>query len=319
MRLLTYPRVHIALADLAGATLRRYGGGGFAVNGLPTIISLRRQRDATLRLPSGFDERTAAAVTDLLSRLGELAESIGITVDDAPPQHVGLGSKTSLILGIAAGIFRLKNSAPTQQSLQMLSRRGGASGVGINTFFTGGFVIDGGHPANNLAKFVPSSIATIHNPPPVICRHPFPRAWQITLVLPRGHRYSGTDEKNFFEQNTPVVQGDSLKTIALLYHGVAAGVVTQDLGALTVAIDGLQRTGFKKAEIDGQSADVKHTLRELQHTGVAVGMSSMGPLLYAITASRVDAGVVARVADSCGATVLGRFAGRNKGYEMLDD
>src|SRR6187397_3143910 len=60
-------------------------------------------------------------------------------------EHVGLGTKTAVILGALQAAAIASGYKVSRAELQLLSGRGGASGVGIHAFFIGGLVIDAGH------------------------------------------------------------------------------------------------------------------------------------------------------------------------------
>jgi beta-ribofuranosylaminobenzene 5'-phosphate synthase len=320
MKVFSYPRVHVALADLAGATARRYGGAGFAIDGLPTVIDFRLARRSSVELPHGYDKAAIRHVSELCDRFRKLAAGVSIVVEAAPPQHIGLGSKTSLTLGLLVGLHYLRRRYPSREYLQRASGRGGASGVGINSFFDGGFVVDGGHAFDAARRlYVPSSAAVGHSPPPVIARHVVPPSWRFTLLLPLGHRRFGPQESRFFRKHTPISKGSALRTIALLYHGVAAAVATRDLTLLATTLKQVQRTGFKRVEVRGQTLGVRRLLRDLEGLSLAAGMSSMGPVIYVVTETGGDALAARTLAANRDAILMGTFPGRNLGHEVVDD
>jgi beta-ribofuranosylaminobenzene 5'-phosphate synthase len=320
MKIRSYPRLHITLADLAGVTLRCFGGAGVAIDGLPTIIDVRRGRGSPLRLPPAFDEATSAQIRAIIDRVRPLCGSITVTVHSAPPQHVGLGSKTSLAMAVVAGAFGAAGRDGTREELQRLSGRGGASGVGIHTFFDGGLVIDGGHPQQPKGtRFGPSSSRSGHVPPPSLVRLPVPSSWRFTLFLPRrGHRYSGREEQRFFACQTPISPTAALRTIALMYHGIATAIASADIRLFAEALARIHRTGFKQREVYGQPPPVRRLLRALQKRSFAAGMSSMGPLVYAVTDDTMTRHAAETVALEFDATLLGTFVARNTGYEVVD-
>ncbi len=318
MRVISYPRIHIALADLAGVTHRRFGGSGFAVDGLPTVVRVWRSRESRVQLQAAVDQATLQQVEDLLFRARSIIRRVSVVLESAPPQHVGLGSKTAIIAAVSLALYRLAGRNATRTEIQRLSGRGGASGVGINTFFDGGFVADAGHANDFGASFRPSSAMKGHRPPPVIARHSVPAAWRVTLLLPSGNKYTGASERRFFEQNTPITPSAALRTIALLYHGVATAIVTADLQLLADSLKQIHRTGFKHRELLGQSDGVRRILLSLQRMSIAAGMSSMGPLIYALTDTDRDCEAVLAVARTQRVSILGSFQARNAGYEASD-
>jgi beta-ribofuranosylaminobenzene 5'-phosphate synthase len=237
-----------------------------------------------------------------------------------PPSHSGLGSKTALLLAVVTGLHLINSRDTKREDLQRISGRGGTSGIGINTFFDGGFLADGGHANVNVAhEFLPSSASDGHVPPPVIARHPIPAEWQFTLLIPPGRYYAGSEEIQFFELNAPIAREDAFATIALLYHGVAAAVVTRDLSLLARSLADLHNVGFKRKEVEGQPSVVRNLLQALHAHSLAAGMSSMGPLVYVVTRTCAERDLTLSLAEEHDSPTLGTFSGRNAGFEVVDD
>lgn len=108
------------------------------------------------------------------------------------------------------------------------------------------------------------------------------------------------------------------RTIALAYHGLAPAVATNDLRLLRDVLTSLHRIGFKRTELRDQTASVNVVVRRLrQRNDCAVGLSSMGPLVYAV--AEADNRHFSRFVESLcrdgAAEMLGSFVGRNLGYE----
>ena len=76
----------------------------------------------------------------------------------------------------------------TALELAKIVGKGRTSGIGVESFENGGFIIDGGHRAMKNRGFVPSS-ASCATPPPIIARYDFPEDWKIILVIPLRGRF----------------------------------------------------------------------------------------------------------------------------------
>lgn len=317
-----YPRIHIGLMDLGNATFRKYGGAGFTLSGLPTEIVATRSRRIVVRDSGKLDVQGKKDLVSALQRLSDIAPlaKAQVTVRQLPPQHIGLGTKTSLLLGalmassLAAGI-RLPRSL-----LQQISSRGGTSGIGINTFFQGGFLTDAGHDPAESDRFAPSSSRRPIEIPPVLCRASIPQQWLFYLLLPSGRRFSGGLEQEFFKQNTPIQKAEVLQSIGLLYHGVLPAILTNNLKLLKASIERLHETGFKNKELKAQPKVVRDIIYSFKDIpGCAIGLSSMGPLIYVI-ANKRNHQVHSQVEQVCKFTntnMLGVYAGRNRGFEVI--
>lgn len=318
----SFPRIHVCLLDLAGVTGRKNGGAGFTLDGLPAQIKINKAHSTALTI-IGKDNELAESINGVLARVEGTHKHIGYSIEITPPSalHLGLGSKTAILLGVLAGISQTFGLHLSASELQVLSGRGGTSGVGINAFFSGGFVVDGGHPQDGARDFLPSSAQRQDfSIPPVLIRLEIPLDWRFHLFIPQaGKRLFGSDEVAFFKANTPIPANEAFESIALVYHSLVPAVMQADLQLLKKAITGISNIGFKLREIRGQSKEVRELIESLAaYPACAVGMSSLGPLVYAIASSsdsRFDA-YVQGVMTQTNSTYLGTFRGRNQGFEV---
>lgn len=320
-RVIGYPRLHVGLFDLGTATLRQYGGIGMAINGPPTVISARPAGRFSI---DGLELVDGAAAADLDAAIGRLSlgrtrPPVSVTVHDLPPQHVGLGTKTTLVLAVLKAISDAGGLDLTDVELRRASGRGGTSGIGVHTFFTGGLVIDGGHRADSPRVYRPSSSGAPVRVPPLIARVVMPPNWSITLVLPEGKCVAGDHEVASFETLTPVPDDEVRRTIAMAVMGLAASAACEDFPAFAVALSEIQLVGFKAREISAQSESVRELLRELSSVPrCAPAMSSMGPLLFAVS-DGTEPSIherVAEIATGRSAALIGTVSFRDRGYEL---
>lgn len=320
----SFPRIHLGLIDLGNVTLRKYGGAGFTLTG-PTIETEATSDD--VKCVIGDDILDSRARDDIHSALDRLRvvfpnTNAKIKIKNIPPQHIGLGTKTSVILNVLVSATMAAGITPETKTIQNISERGGTSGIGINSFFTGGFVIDGGHNPRLSPGFAPSSVNKISELPPVICQANIPTDWEFHLLIPRGEKRSGINEAQFFTENTPIPKIEVYETLGYIYHGVAPAVCTDDLPLLKSSVAALQRIGFKGREVKNQPGLAQRILNKFEEIqNCAVGLSSMGPLVYII--SKNDNHEVAKLIKDIlsreDVTFLGVYNGQNRGYEVLEN
>lgn len=287
VEVVAYPRLHMTLIDLAGTTYRTYGGVGFFADKPRTVVRSSPHDKFELRAGGIVDATVLADVEAHLSAIKASLPAAGAQIEivQMPPSHCGFGSKTSLLMATLSAIFKMVGLKVPPRELVELSGRGGTSGVGINGFFTGGFVFDGGHQRAAAASFLPSRARLRFRPPPLTARLPAPEAWSLILLHVPGKRLEGQQEVEFFERNTPIPVGEVHEVLALVYHGVLPAVAEANHELLALAVKGIQKTGFKKREIENQGDDVRAALEHLNSTPrVAAGLSSLGPLIYIILA-----------------------------------
>jgi len=289
---------------------------------LPIEVHARVGRTAETEDDFGsLDARGRRDIGAALQRLRETRDLRGVTVviNRLPPQHVGLGSKTATVLAALRACALAGGWDAPEATLQHLSGRGGASGVGIHGFFCGGFVADGGHNVSPEVGFFPSSSGRAEGVPPLCARLEVPPDWRFHLFLPEGNCVAGANEEQFFRENAPIPADEAHAAICSMYHGVIPAIAAGSIATLAHALRAIHRSGFKSRELGAQLSRVQGTYRALAALDdVAVGMSSMGPLIYAVTGSsdvQLESELL-RVARQHGAKRLAVARARNLGCEI---
>ena len=318
----TGSRIHCSLLDLGSATEHAYGGAGFMLEGPEVKVSA--VRSSAWHVTSGLllETRTRDDLEETLSRLSQHTKGISATlsIESLPPQHVGLGTKTSLLLACLLAVKEELKIPLDMEALQLISGRGGASGVGIHGFFTGGFLVDAGHPIGGINTLVPSSNRHPSKPPLLSVQFRIPSSWRFHLVLPKGRLWEGSAEAQFFTNNTPIPKEEVYEAIAVTYHGLVPAVYSGDIRQLGRALARLQTIGFKARELSAQSSEVQLTYQALSRIpSAATGLSSMGPLLYIILDENDEPGAktVTDISKETDSTYLGAFPGLSHGYTSL--
>ena len=231
-----------------------------------------------------LDEEGRADLSQVIERIMNDQEKLRFRafLRQAPPQHVGFGSKTALSLALIAGVNAFRSIGWSVEQMQRFSGRGAASGVGIHSFFTGGVIWDAGHRADTAKQLLPSGATTGTRIPPLAARVPFPDAWRVMLVLPDEREMTGQEEIKFFVENAPVPKVEALSTMAALYHGVLPAILLADYRALALALAEVHGLGFKARELRRWSSQLQMALAALLKNGFAAGLSSVGPLIYVV-------------------------------------
>jgi beta-ribofuranosylaminobenzene 5'-phosphate synthase len=320
MRLTAYPRIHVGLADMGFASLRSFGGVGFAIEYSPTVIEFDFGNEFALEGTEDLDQAARGDLDQVLARLRLIpaVRSFRAKVLSHAPQHNGFGSKTSLALSLVTGADQLCGLGLGREQIQRLSGRGGASGVGIHAFFEGGVICDGGHTVSADRTLSPSSAGAAGEIPPRLARLEFPIDWRVMLLLSGSPPLSGEDELDFFRKNAPVERYDALETIAQLYHGVLPAFALKDYKALATSLAGLHARGFKMRELQRCDERTRRCFKLLARQGFAVGLSSVGPLIYSIVHKDDQIAMERVIADAsqAGMDLLGTVSGRNAGYQL---
>ncbi len=321
MHIRSFPRIHIVLLDLGNVTSRKYGGAGFILDGPFVQVNVEHAKTNELKDRDMLDDRGKNDIIDLLESMTRLTrEHYSVCIERLPPQHIGLGSKTSLSLAVLKGVREIDSLDASENALIDISGRGGTSGIGVNGFFSGGFIVDCGQDPDNFKEFVPSSVKRKRNRPPVVSRVDISPHWKFLLFLPDGTRFEGKSEIDFFSKNTPLDELEVLRNMASVHHGLTPAFYLGDVKLLRKSLNEIHDTGFTHRILLEQGEDVKSLYYEIRDLDrCAVGLSSMGPLLYAIiedsdfeTRNKIIAS-----AHKLDCVFLGEYRGENHGHRII--
>ncbi|WP_330632284.1 beta-ribofuranosylaminobenzene 5'-phosphate synthase family protein [Halocatena halophila] len=276
----TGPRLHLGFQNLSLARQRLYGGIGLAIDE-PTV-RIEAQRAGTVRAPSIVSDVANAAV-ELLSVPG--AE---IQVHESLDRHVGLGSGTQHALATLTAIARAYDLDPAVRSRAPSLGRGGRSGIGVATFESGGFVVDGGHPTEQFTTAPPEHGEW--SVPPVIACHTVPESWRFVVVVPDGvvgdHGASEDASMRTVVESADPAISDTIATVVT--HELLPAVASDSIEQFGQAINAIGRlNGSWYAEQQGgvYRPPAGALITELKDCGAlfGVGQSSWGPAVYGLT------------------------------------
>ncbi|WP_226963598.1 beta-ribofuranosylaminobenzene 5'-phosphate synthase family protein [Tetrasphaera sp. F2B08] len=280
-------RLHFGLLDLPAHFGRRYGGVGVMLDSPSTLVRWHTSaEELAIVSATPLDDSAHCQVGALLDRLeSHIGDRLNgrIEVVHRPPSHRGYGSKSALLLAIAEAVYRSNGREPYHDELARLSGRGGASGVGVHGYRTGGLVLDAGHPART--RLGPSSLGRQSDIPLLAAHHAYPASWRIALLdLPMGYVLAQREEVQLFSAAARSIDSREAGTsIAAAYHQVFAGVASSEFELFRDGLHSLRRNAFKRIEVASQHEVVRQSLTKLEaHDGVACSMSSVGPLVFAI-------------------------------------
>lgn len=279
-------RLHLGFLDPSGSLGRRFGSLGLTLDGLATRVCAAR---AAQHLVRGDQQERAMSCLHLLGRECGITGGIELHIDEAIPQHVGLGSGTQLGLAIGAALSRLFGLALSPRRTAHVLDRGARSGIGIGAFEQGGFLVDGGRGSDGA-------------PPPIVSRLQFPESWRVLLVFDHRLRgLHGESETEAFRKLPPFPESYAARSCQLLMMRALPALAQSDIGTFGAAVAELQRiVGDYFAPVQGgrfTSATVTRVLALLEAEGVAcVGQSSWGPTGFAIVESEEIASAMMRLA-----------------------
>src|SRR5262245_43688248 len=132
-----------------------------------------------------------------------------VIVEQAAPEHVGLGTGTQVGLAVARALaLATGHSDWDTAELGRRMGRGQRSGVGIHGFQHGGFLVEGGKPNADTVS-------------PLLVRRSFPDDWRVLLIASRSRQgiHGGNEAAAFAElacQAHDCRRTETLSRLALL-------------------------------------------------------------------------------------------------------
>ncbi len=264
-------RLHMGFVDMSGDLGRRFGGLGLTLSGIQTRINVSPSPEFSGHGPSAA--RAVEYARQLSEALG-LVGGVRIEIEEAIPEHVGLGSGTQLALAVSAAMARLHGLDASLSQLAVHLRRGIRSGIGVGAFEFGGFIVDGGRGPNTTV-------------PPVLSHLPFPPEWRALLVFDNTrHGLSGVSEVMAFKA-LPIMAPDlSARMCRQLVMQLLPALAERDFALFSVAITAIQdQVGDYFSPCQGgrfSSPRMAEVLTWLTREGArGVGQSSWGPTGFA--------------------------------------
>jgi beta-RFAP synthase len=278
LRIRTGSRLHFGLLGWGPDLPRQFGGVGLMIDE-PGLAILARP---ALRWQAEGPHcerclRVARSVGQYLESRGLPVPCVAFTIEQAPGEHIGLGTGTQLSLAVARLLAQMAG-LPTAEApeLALWTGRGQRSGIGLHGFDRGGLIVDGGRGR-------PDGV------PPLIARPDFPGDWNILVVVPElALGRHGAHERSTFESLPAVPRAISERLCRLLLTGILPAVAETDLPAFGAALAEFQQlvgTNFAPAQGGVFAHPMLASLAErLRYVGLqGVGQSSWGPALYGFT------------------------------------
>ncbi|WP_276301922.1 beta-ribofuranosylaminobenzene 5'-phosphate synthase family protein [Halorussus lipolyticus] len=281
-------RLHFGFQNLSLAHERLYGSLGVALDS-PRVVVTADPADEVRCAHDAASEYARQAV-ELLGVPGA-----DVTVEEALPRHVGLGSGTQLALTVVSAVARAHDCDPAVRERAPKLGRGGRSGVGVAAFESGGFVLDSGHPTERFtADRPPRGEWSV---PAVAARHAVPEDWRFVVVLPDSEPgRSGDDEeasmRSVVERADPTLADEIAAVVTRRLLPAVAEADAERFGAAVAEVGRLNGAWYADEQGGVYRPPVGELVAELSESPAiaGAGQSSWGPAVYGVTTEcRADA------------------------------
>ncbi|MGK0235711.1 MAG: beta-ribofuranosylaminobenzene 5'-phosphate synthase [Psychroserpens sp.] len=300
-------RLHITLIAMHKCSYRKNGGIGLSVNTNCQLIAEEAEQNTISTNGYCNDDDKLKSICDVIESI-TIKRSLDIrakfVISGDLYFHSGLGVGTAITLACIEAVFLLNKQKYNELDIKKLSGRGGTSGIGINSYFSGGFLLDLGHETDELAH-TPSRYIQNAVPPLNIKTVPF-LFDDLYMLLPSDlPTTSGEDERNFFDENTPIKAEQAHETCYLSIFGVLASICENNLDKFSQSIKDIQKTGWKSIEIERAGSCVKNIMSRLSELDChSIGMSSLGNGVYFLLNQSVGVSKVQLLSDELNCKLL---------------
>ena len=274
IRVTTGSRLHFGLIGLGADAPRHFGGAGLMVE--CPALSLGVEPAAKWSATGPLAERSLACARRFAESVG-IERPQSITVEEAPPEHVGLGTGTQLGLAVARALTEAWGLDYSTIALARHAGRGLRSALGIYGFERGGFLVDGGKGAGETLA-------------PLLVRTAFPEEWRIILATPVAEAgLHGPAEQRAFAELTAHSSGRADMLCRLVLLGLLPALAERDCAVFGAALYEFNRcVGEVFAAVQGgpyAGPTTTGLVEWFRRQGVSgVGQSSWGPTVFAVVA-----------------------------------
>ena len=288
LKIKAFPRIHISLIGMNSDGYRLNGGIGFSIASPTLDMSFEYSGSIDI-----IDKRGHGFTQDELYKLKYHLNNIMIrekfgtalrcTIHEGEIQsHVGFGSNSMIYLSCVEALLVLNHRDYNENDVITLSGRGGTSGIGINTYFKGGFIFDIGITNCGQRGFAPSSTFVCGSgaKPLLLTTLKLPQ-WELGICIPPIAPKTEDEERDFFQNNCPIKKKEVESILYEAVYGVTSALMEVDFDVFCKSIDTIQQTKWKFLERNLYGKELIAAESIIRNAGAkCVGMSSLGPLLY---------------------------------------
>lgn len=288
LKIKAFPRIHISLIGMNRDGYRINGGIGFSISSpsMDMCFYVSDSIEVVDKRVHGFTNDEQKRLVDYVRNVAALEHlDIGIRCEVSEGgvrSHIGFGSNTMIYLSCIEALFIINHRDYDEKEIVRLSGRGGTSGIGVNTYFKGGFVFDSGIINNERRQLLPSSSFVMENhTEPLLMKSLMMPEWEMGICIPPINHKTEDEEKEFFQENCPIDKRNVEEILYEAVYGVTSSVMEKDFETFCKAIDSIQHTKWKRLERDLYGSELFEVEAAIRKAGAScVGMSSLGPLLY---------------------------------------
>ncbi len=262
-------RLHFGFMELNDSNSRVFGSIGLAITNFKFKQTIQLNKDFDVICSDKSVKDRIEEIIKLFSKNYKI-KKCRLTVTDFVPLHKGLGSGTQISLNTGLLLSSFNNLNLSIENLSKFLGRGQRSGVGVETFKSGGFIIDTGKQKNS------------NSPPLKLINIKWPKSWHIILVSDIGFSgLYGKKETKEFRKLKNISSKFAKENCFSLLMKIIPGLLENDFFTFANGIQKVQENmseifyGNKNNFSSQNISKIFSFLREKQYIGF--GQSSWGP------------------------------------------
>ena len=271
-------RLHLGFMELNDANSRVFGSIGLAITNFKFKQSIQFNKDFDVVCDDKNIKLRIEEIVKLFSKNYKI-KKCRLTVSNFIPLHKGLGSGTQISLSTGFLISSFNNLNLSIENISKFLRRGQRSGVGVETFKSGGFIIDTGKLKGSIS------------PPQKLIDIKWPKDWQIILITSTNvSGFHGKKESSEFAKLTNVSSKFAKENCFNLLMKIIPGLLENDFNAFANGIQKIQENmseifyGNKNNYSNQSISKIFKFVREKKYIGF--GQSSWGPTGFVFCKNR---------------------------------
>ena len=271
-------RLHLGFMELNDTNSRVFGSIGLAITNFKLKQSIQFNKDFDVVCDDKNIKLRIEEIVKLFSKNYKI-KKCRLTVSNFIPLHKGLGSGTQISLSTGFLISSFNNLNLSIENISKFLRRGQRSGVGVETFKSGGFIIDTGKLKGSIS------------PPQKLIDIKWPKDWQIILITSTNvSGFHGKKESSEFAKLTNVSSKFAKENCFNLLMKIIPGLLESDFYTFANGIQKIQENmseifyGNKNNYSNKSISKIFKFVREKKYIGF--GQSSWGPTGFVFCKNR---------------------------------
>ena len=227
-------RLHLGFMELNDLNPRIFGSIGLAITNFKFKQTIQSNKDFEVICNDKNIKVRIEEIIKLFSKNYKI-KKCRLTVTDFIPLHKGLGSGTQISLNTGFLLSGFNNLNLSIEKISTFLGRGQRSGVGVETFKSGGFIIDTGKQKNSIS------------PPLKLIDIKWPKDWHIILISNTNFSgLHGKKESKEFKKLKNISSKFAKENCFNLLMKIIPGLVENDFYTFA---DGIQKIQENMSEI----------------------------------------------------------------------